>query len=87
MPDNINQRALERELTLRLASIHGYASPGNATIASIQANELLDELRTLADTKPAHFEQQKESVMRHAKLIGLSRERMEALFTLYTKPR
>lgn len=87
MHDEINQRNLEQELAVQLATILGYASPTNAITASIQANEFLEELHALAATKPAHFEQQKESVLRHAKLIGLSPRLMKALFVVYTTPR
>ncbi len=87
MPDEINQRILERELALRLEVIHGYASPSNVTIAAIQANELLEELRVLAGTKPAYYEQQKGSLVQLCRLIGLSPERTKALITAYALPR
>ncbi len=87
MLDDINQRKLERELTMLLTAVFGCSSPTNNTIASIQASELLEEMRVLAETESMHYEQQKESVMQLGKLLGLSYERMEALFTAYALPR
>ena len=61
MLDDINQRKLERELTMLLTAVFGCSSPTNNTIASIQASELLEEMRVLAETESMHYEHLKHS--------------------------